>query len=323
LNDPVDHIPVLVDEVVGLLVRSEGGIYLDGTLGLGGHAAAVLHAAGSGARLLGVDLDERSVEISVRRLAAFGNQVLIERADYSDLPERARRHGWIPADGILLDLGMSSYLLETSGRGFSFKKDEPLDMRFDVTGKLTAEDLLNTQSESQLTQIFRRYGEEPFATRIAKAVVNHRRSSPLASTRDLRDLIESRVPRKVNKVLARTFQAIRIAVNDELEKLQRTLPRLVDLLRPGGRLAVISFHSLEDRITKHTFRRLGGECVCPPRLPVCGCNPETRLRLVSRAVRPGPVEIRDNPRSRSAVLRVVERVPEEDERVEGRSIGGR
>ncbi len=323
MNDPADHIPVLVDDVVGMLVRAEGGIYLDGTVGLGGHAGAILRAAGPRARLLGVDLDTECVRLSSRRLAEFGDRVLLVRGDYADLPELAREQGWIPADGIVLDLGISSYLLESSGRGFSFRKDEPLDMRFDLTRPRRAEDILNFGTDDELVRIFRSYGEEPLARRIARGIVARRSRTHFRSTRDLRTFVEESVPGAVvNKTLARVFQAIRVAVNDELDKLRDALPRLVDLLRPGGRLAVVSFHSLEDRIAKRTFRRLSGECVCPPRLPVCACEPEAKLRLVTRSVRPGSEEVRSNPRCRSAVLRVVERLPGVDPDGGSLSTGG-
>ncbi len=314
MNNPLDHVPVLVDEVVGMLVRREGGTFLDGTVGMGGHAAAILGAAGARSRLLGVDLDEECIARARRKLVPFGDRVVLRRGDYADLAEYAGECGWVPADGIVLDLGISSYLLETSGRGFSFQKDEPLDMRFDTTRGRTAEDLLNGESEHNLARIFRSYGEEPLASRIARAIAERRSEARIRSTRDLCNLVEESAPGVLaNRILARIFQAVRIAVNDELEKLRTALPTLVDVLKPGGRLAVISFHSLEDRIAKHTFRRLSGECVCPPRLPVCACGRETRLRLVTRAVRPGVEEIQANPRSRSAVLRVVERVQEGSE----------
>ncbi|MCK4545947.1 MAG: 16S rRNA (cytosine(1402)-N(4))-methyltransferase RsmH [Candidatus Eisenbacteria sp.] len=311
MNGPVDHIPVLRDTVVEMLVREEDGIYLDGTIGLGGHAAAILDCAGPGSRLLGVDLDPSCVATARRRVAAFGERAVVLQGDYTALPALARERHLVPVDGIVLDLGISSWLIESSGRGFSFQKDEPLDMRFDPTQGQRAEDILNLESERHLTRILREYGEEPLAARLARAIVSRRKRSPLRSTMDLRTLVTEIAPRsRVNKTLARVFQSIRIAVNNELGKLRDALPKLVDILRPSGRLAVISFHSLEDRVTKTTFRRLSGECVCPPRLPVCGCHPVRRLRLVTGAVRPDKDEVSANPRARSAVLRVVARMPE-------------
>jgi 16S rRNA (cytosine1402-N4)-methyltransferase len=322
LNDPADHIPVLEDTVVEMLVRREGGTYLDGTVGMGGHAAAILDRAGPESRLLGVDLDPRTVSMARDRLQRFGERAVVIPGDYAALPALAEEWGWVPVDGIVLDLGISSWLLEHSGRGFSFRKDEPLDMRFNPKQTRRAEELLESEPEDQLARILREYGEEPMATRLARALVLERERSPLRSTADLRSVVMDTLPRgRAPRTLARVFQAIRIAVNDELNKLRSALPAMIDVLRPGGRLAVISFHSLEDRIAKRTFRRLSGECVCPPRLPVCGCHPVQKLRLVTRAVRPGEDEVERNPRARSAVLRVVERIPGEGRGNQSRTAG--
>lgn len=324
MNNPADHVPVLVQEVVQLLVRAEGGTYLDGTVGLGGHAEAILGAAGPGGRLLGVDLDPQSVARAEGRLARFRAQAHLCTGDFVDLGRLAQARGWVPADGVLLDLGLSTWLIEGSGRGFSFQREEPLDMRFDITQKRRACDILNQESSESLTRILGDYGEEPLASRLARAIATWRARSPLESTAHLRAVVIENVRGgRVEKTLARVFQAIRIAVNDELGKLRQALPGLVEILRPGGRLAVIAYHSLEDRVAKRTFRRLSGECVCPPGLPVCACGCEQKLRLVTRAVRPTASEVGRNPRARSAILRVVERVREADPVPGNESAGGR
>jgi 16S rRNA (cytosine1402-N4)-methyltransferase len=309
LEGPVDHIPVLEDEVVGMLATPGARHLLDGTVGLGGHAAALLGRAAPDAHLVGVDLDRASLARARERLAPFGERVHLFQASYLDLPERAAEAGCLPADAVLLDLGLSSALLEGSGRGFTFQKDEPLDMRFDVNGRRPADELVNHASEEDLARILRSFGEEPGARRIARAVVSRRETSPLRSTGDLVAAVRDAMGgRSLPRTLARVFQAVRIAVNDELEVLGRAIPRLVECLRPGGRMGVISYHSLEDRVAKQALRRLEGRCVCPPGLPVCACSPERRLRAVGRAVRPAAAEVQRNPRCRSAVLRVVERV---------------
>jgi len=314
LNGPADHIPVLVDEVVGAVVLREGGIFLDGTVGLGGTSAAILDAAGPDAKLLGVDLDPTCVALAGRRLARFGDRALVLCGDFAHLGFLAGSHGRLPADGIVLDLGLSSWLLEASGRGFSFQRDEPLDMRFDPDGERRAEDVLNLESLQSLTKMLREFGQEPLAARIARAIVARRERSPLVTTGDLRELVVEMMPRgRVEKTLARVFQTFRIFVNRELDKLRSALPEMVEMLRPGGRLAVIGYHSLEHRVVKDVFRRLSGQCICPPDLPVCGCHPIRKLRVVEGAVRPGEVEVARNPRARSAVLRVVERVPDGEE----------
>lgn len=235
MNGPADHVPVLVEEVVRALVRGAGGVFLDGTLGLARHASAILEAAGPGGRLLGVDADPGSVELASERLAPYGERAVALRGDFTELAALAQARGWTPADGVFIDLGLSSWLIESSGRGFSFQKDEPLDMRFDVTRGRTAEDVLNREPRESLLRILRDYGEEPLAARLAERIVDRRERARLTSTADLRSVVLEAVPRgKIEKTLARVFQAIRIAVNEELDKLRLALPRLVRVLRPGG-----------------------------------------------------------------------------------------
>ncbi len=307
------HIPVLLDAVLdGLQVRARpAGYFVDGTLGAGGHAAAVLDAA-PGAHLLGLDRDPAALALARERLARFGDRVTLRHASYTQMG--ALVPAWLAwrapgVDGILLDLGVSSMQIDTPERGFAFMLDGPLDMRFDPAGGgLTAADIVNTWDADAIADVLYRYGEERNSRRIARAIVAAR---PIESTRQLADVIAAaqRGPRQNIHPATRAFQALRIAVNDELAALERALPDAIGLLRPGGRLAVISFHSLEDRIVKQAFKREASDCICPPRQPVCTCDHVARVRVVTRKpVMAGQAEQDANPRSRSARLRIVERV---------------
>ncbi|NLE50892.1 MAG: 16S rRNA (cytosine(1402)-N(4))-methyltransferase RsmH [Chloroflexi bacterium] len=312
------HIPVLLGPVLDLL-RVEAlraGRFVDGTVGAGGHAAAILEAAPD-VRLLGLDRDPAALALAQARLAPFSARATLVHASYEDMP--AQIAAWLgdgaPVDGILLDLGVSSMQLDQPERGFAFMQDGPLDMRFDPTSDApTAADLVNLLDAGELADILYRYGEERQSRRIAQAIVEAR---PLHTTRALADVVASarRGPREKIHPATRTFQALRIAVNDELGAVERTLPHAIDLLRPGGRLAVISFHSLEDRIVKQTFKREATDCICPPRQPVCTCGHTASVKLVTRKpVEADDAEIARNPRSRSAKLRVVERLADSSER---------
>jgi len=313
LPPDLPHLPVLLEPVLALLrvVDTGAGRFVDGTVGAGGHAAALLEAAPE-ARLLGLDRDPAALALARERLAPFGARAVLAHASYEDMP--AQVAAWLGADaqvdGILLDLGVSSMQLDQAERGFAFMQDGPLDMRFDPTsGEPGAADLVNLLDADELADILYRYGEERHSRRIAQAIVAAR---PLDTTRALADIVASaqRGPREKIHPATRTFQALRIAVNDELGALERALPRALDLLRPGGRLAVISFHSLEDRIVKQTFRREATDCLCPPRQPICTCGHRARVALITRKpVIASAAEIARNPRSRSAKLRVVERLP--------------
>ncbi len=318
MNAPADpHIPVLLDAVLTALRVTEcpAGYFVDGTVGAGGHAAAILSAAPQ-ARLLGLDRDPAALALAEVRLAPFGERVTLRHASYEHMA--ALVPAWLPdgvpgVDGILLDLGMSSMQVNDAARGFAFLLDGPLDMRFDPTsGDLTAAEIVNTWDAEALADVLYRYGEERYARHIARAIIAAR---PLNSTRQLADVVARayRGPREKIHPATRTFQALRIAVNDELGAIERTLPVAIGLLRPGGRLAVISFHSLEDRIVKQTFKTEATDCLCPPRQPVCTCGHVARVRLVTRKpIRPDDAEIAANPRSRSARLRVVERLASAD-----------
>lgn len=296
------HRPVMVEEVLDLLAVRPGGRYLDGTVGEGGHALALLRASAPDGRLLGLDLDPVALERARRRLAPFEGRVRLVRASYARMGEVARAEGFAPVDGVLLDLGLSSLQLEGEERGFSFHQDAPLDMRFDPDQPLTAADLVNRLPERELARLLREYGEEPRARAIARAVVRHR---PVRTARQLARIVEGAVGRRGRLHPAtRTFQALRIAVNRELEVLEEGLREAVDLLAPGGRLAVLSYHSLEDRIVKRFLREMARGCTCPPDLPRCRCGRGPVLRpLTRKPVRPRPEEVRENPRARSARLR--------------------
>ena len=302
------HIPVLFQAVLdGLQVRPDGR-YIDATVGGGGHAAGILASSSPDGRLLGLDRDPAAVEIARTRLSPFGKHATLIHGSFVRLGELARSHSFFPADGILFDLGLSSLQLADPTRGFAFRADGPLDMRFDqTTGGPTVADLVNELSAEELATLLYRYGEERQARRVAEAIVTAR---PLRTTKELASVVEMVVGRRGRiHPATRTFQALRIAVNDELAALEAALPQAVEVLVPGGRLAVISFHSLEDRLVKRFMRRESRDCICPPEAPVCTCDHRATLRLVTRKpVRPAEGEVAANPRSRSARLRVAERV---------------
>ncbi len=301
----MSHIPVLLDAVLRYLLPAPR--LIDGTLGAGGHSRALLeHGAGE---LLGLDLDPSAIEIAQAALAPFGTRVHIAHASYAAMRAEAARLGWDHVDAILLDLGISSMQIDRPERGFAFLREGPLDMRFNPQdNRLTAADLVNQSAPAELASIFFRYGEEPQSRRFARAIVEAR---PLHTTRELAEVIERVSPRRKGATIhpaTRVFQALRIAVNDELGVVEQVLPEAIDLLAPGGRLAVISFHSLEDRIVKQAFKRASTGCLCPPKTPVCVCGHRAEVRLLtSKPIVADEEEISRNPRSRSAKLRIVEK----------------
>jgi 16S rRNA (cytosine1402-N4)-methyltransferase len=306
------HEPVLLEEVLDALACRPGGFWADGTVGAGGHAEAILRATAPDGRLLACDRDQAAIETTRHRLRPFGDRAVVRHADYRDLPRLLDEIGAPPVSGILLDLGVSSLQLDDPARGFSFRMDGPLDMRMDRGQTTTAADLVNTLPARDLAAILKGLGEEKGASRIAHAIVRARESTPIRTTLQLAGLIAG-VSTAASRIhpATRTFQALRIATNRELEGLDRLLKEAIARLAPGGRLAVVSFHSLEDRIVKRTFRSLTRHCVCPRDLPVCVCGRPGLVRsITTRAVRPGADEIRRNPRSRSARLRAVERLAE-------------
>ncbi len=310
-----EHLPVLAEEVVTMLAAAPGSLQIDATVGGGGHTERILAATDPDGRLLGLDADGAAIARVQSRLGPrYGSRLVLRQANFRELGTVAPDAGFGVVDGCLFDLGLSSFQLADVDRGFSFRADGPLDMRFDTSRGVPAAELLETLDAAELTALFRRYGEEPFAGRIARAIVQDRRGSPVRTAQELAGLIErvapSRAPgrRRVHPA-TRVFQALRIAVNEELEALQSGLVAALDLLRPGGRLVVLSYHSLEDRIVKRFFQAERRGCTCPPELPVCVCGRLPRLRLVTpKGIVPAAEEIAANPRARSARLRAAERL---------------
>ncbi len=303
------HQPVLLQEVLQWLSPKPGAVIVDGTLGGGGHSEAILEA---GASVYGIDRDADAIAAASRRLSRF-TRFFAAQGNFHDMRTLLAALGVAQVDGILLDLGVSSHQLDTAARGFSYHMDAPLDMRMDQSQTVTAETLVNTWPEPEIARILREYGDEAWAVRIAAILAEHRAKAPLKTTGDLVRAVDAAIPRKVRDKdkghsAQKTFQALRIAVNDELAPLEKALQDAVALLSPGGRLCVITFHSLEDRIVKRAFRRMENPCTCPPALPVCVCGKQPTVRLVSRgAIKPSGDEIGENPRARSAKLRVAEK----------------
>ncbi len=283
---------------------------MDGTVGAGGHAWGILQASNPDGQLLGLDVDPQALAMAGEKLAEFGERAHLARASYTTLRKQLAAIKWQSVDGVLLDLGLSSMQLDSPERGFSFQTEAPLDMRFDPNGKTTAADLVNQLDEVELADLVYRYGEEHRSRQVARAIVHAR---PFATTTQLANVIAKVTGGGKSGIhpATRTFQALRIAVNGELDALEEVLPQIVEVLKPGGRLAVISFHSLEDRIVKQFMRKESRDCICPPRQPVCTCGHKATLReLTKKPIRPQEDEIRSNARSRSARLRVAERIEE-------------
>jgi len=309
------HLPVLVDEVIEMLAPTSGSLHIDATLGAGGHTERILEAASPEGRVLGVDADPAAIDrVEVRLRARFGERLVLRQGNFRDLATIAPEAGFGAVDGALFDLGLSSYQLADRDRGFGFRAGGPLDMRFDTTRGVPASELLASLDAAELTALFRRYGEEPKAGRIARAIVEARKTAPIVTAEELATLVERvappdpRKPRRIHPA-TRVFQALRIAVNEELDALQAGLTAALDLLRPGGRLVVLSYHSLEDRIVKRFIQAERRGCICPPQLPVCVCGRNPRLRLVTNpSLTPSAAEIAANPRARSARLRAAERL---------------
>jgi 16S rRNA (cytosine1402-N4)-methyltransferase len=303
------HQPVLYKEILHALQPRPGRVYVDGTLGAGGHAWGILEASSPDGRLLGLDLDPVALKLAGERLSVFKERAILVKASYVSLLQQIEAQGWESVDGILLDLGVSSMQLDDPERGFSFHSGAALDMRFDPGGAQTAADLVNSLPENELANLIFRYGEERLARKIASAIVKAR---PISTPQQLSQVV-SRVsgPSKRRRIhpATLTFQALRIAVNHELDALEHFLPQAVIALSTGGRLAVIAYHSLEDRIVKQYFRQESKDCICPPRQPVCTCGHRASIKEISRRpVSPEDSEVRENPRARSARLRVVEKL---------------
>ena len=305
---PPAHQPVLYQEVLEAIHPLPGGLYLDGTVGLGGHARGILEASAPNGQLLGLDVDPQALELAGQRLAEYAARVHLRRGSYGQLARHMDAVGWTYIDGVLLDLGASSLQFDRPDRGFSFQKEGPLDMRFDPSSPLTADELVNSWPEADLADILFRYGEEPKSRRIARAIVKAR---PMHSTVQLAEVIARAAGGRHGGIhpATRSFQALRIAVNRELETLEAALPQAVAALKPGGRLAIISFHSLEDRTVKLFFRQESRDCICPPEQLVCTCGHKATIKEITRRpVRPMWEEVAANPRARSARMRIAEKV---------------
>ena len=308
-----NHYSVLLEETVDGLNIKPDGIYVDGTLGGGGHAYEVCSRLNEKGRFIGIDQDEAAIEAASARLRDFGERVTIVRSNYCDMKSRLHELGIDKVDGIVLDLGVSSYQLDTAERGFSYRVDAPLDMRMDRRQNMTARDIVNDYSEMDLFRIIRDYGEDKFAKNIAKHIVMEREKGPIETTGQLIEIIKRAIPMKFQKTAGhpakRTFQAIRIELNRELEVLRENLDDMIDLLNEGGRICIITFHSLEDRIVKTIFRKAENPCVCPSHFPVCVCGNAPKGKVVTKKpILPSEGELEENSRSKSAKLRVFEHV---------------
>lgn len=306
------HKSVLLHETVDSLNIKPDGIYVDGTLGGGGHAFEVCKRLGENGRFIGIDQDAEAIEAAGLRLAEFGDKVTIVRSNYVDTPDVLKSLNIDKVDGIMLDLGVSSYQLDTPERGFSYKNDAPLDMRMDDRSNTTAKDIINNYTEMELYRIIRDYGEDKFAKNIAKHIVSVRKERPIETTGQLTDIIKAAIPMKVRKngghPAKKTFQAIRIELNRELDVLNNSIDNMIDLLNDNGRLSIITFHSLEDRIVKNRFKNNENPCTCPPDFPVCVCGNKSKGKVITRKpIIPGERELEDNSRAKSSKLRVFEK----------------
>ncbi len=307
-----NHVPVLLDEVIDGLNLQPSGIYVDGTLGGAGHSSQIAARLSAGGRLIGIDQDRDAIAAASGRLAAYGDMVTIVHDNYEHIPQILQQLGISSVNGILLDIGVSSYQLDNPERGFSYNSDEPLDMRMDQESPVTAADIVNERSQEELTRILRDYGEERYAAGIARRIVQERENRPFATTGDLVRVIRASVPMKMQEKYGnpckRSFQAIRIACNRELDVLQDSIDQLIDLLAPGGRLCIITFHSLEDRIVKNAFRRNENPCTCPPEFPVCVCGRKSKGKVITRKpIVPSEDELERNKRAASSKLRIFEK----------------
>ncbi len=306
-----NHKSVLLNEVIESLNIKADGYYVDGTLGGGGHALEVVKRLGSG-KLIGIDRDSDAIKAATQRLNDYSNSVIIIRDNYVNIENILKRENIDKVDGIYIDLGVSSYQLDTAERGFTYRYDAPLDMRMDDRNELKASDIVNDYSESELFHIIRDYGEDRFAKNIAKHIVEYRNKKRIETTFELVDIIKASIPMKIQVTgghpAKRTFQAIRIELNKELEVLTASINVMIDLLKPGGRLSIITFHSLEDRIVKQAFKKAESPCVCPKKFPVCVCGNKSKGRVITRkAILPSEEELEENSRSKSAKLRVFEK----------------
>ncbi len=307
-----EHRSVLLDETIEGLKINPTGLYVDGTLGGGGHSLEIVKRLKEGGRLIGIDQDGVAIEAAGAKLSPFGDKVSIVRGNYRNTKEILEVMGITDIDGMVLDLGVSSYQLDTKERGFSYRFDTSLDMRMDTRQSLTARDIVNGYDEGELYRIIRDYGEDKFAKNIAKHIVLARQAKPIETTQELNEIIKAAIPAKFRAQgghpSKRTFQAVRIECNRELEVLKESLEELIDLLKPQGRLCIITFHSLEDRIVKTAFRQAANPCICPPGFPVCVCGKVSKGKVITgKPILPAENEMEENPRSKSAKLRIFEK----------------
>ncbi len=308
-----NHIPVLLREVLDFLNPKEDGVYIDATLGLGGHTMGILEACSGRCKVIGMDMDCDAIEIASNRLKHFRKNITYVNKNFIYIDSVVSELGTDKIDGIIADIGISSYQLESSGRGFSFLRNEPLDMRMDPGAQFTAFDLVNELSYEELANLIYKLGEEKFSRKIAKTIIRHRKEKPIRTSAELAAIVSNAIPKKFHPKrihpATKTFQALRIAVNNELENLEVFINKAVKILKPGGRLVIISFHSLEDRIVKRTFKKLGAGCTCPPDLPECICGNKSILKILTKQpITPTKHELEQNPRARSSKMRVGEKI---------------
>lgn len=307
------HIPVMTEEVLDNLITREDGLYVDATLGLGGHTKAILDYTNYQSRIIGLDVDEEAIAIASNNLPKYKSNVVFRNSNFSEIDRVLLDLEIEEVDGIVADLGMSSFQLDSSQRGFSFIRDERLDMRMDARLRFTAFDLVNEMSVDEISKVLKVYGEERWSRRIAKRIVQTREDKPISTSAELANLVYEAIPRKFHPArihpATKTFQAFRIAVNHELDNIEEFIGKAIPLLKTGGRLVIISFHSLEDRIVKNLFQNLHSPCICPPDLPMCGCGKKSEINIITRSpLIPSEEEVMNNPRSRSAKMRVGEKL---------------
>lgn len=307
------HIPVMTEEVLDNLITREDGLYVDATLGLGGHTKSILDHTNYQSRIIGLDVDEEAIAIASNNLPKYKSNVVFRNSNFSEIDRVLLDLEIEEVDGIVADLGMSSFQLDSSQRGFSFIRDERLDMRMDARLRFTAFDLVNEMSVDEISKVLKVYGEERWSRRIAKRIVQTREDKPISTSAELANLVYEAIPRKFHPArihpATKTFQAFRIAVNHELDNIEEFIGKAIPLLKTGGRLVIISFHSLEDRIVKNLFQNLHSPCICPPDLPMCGCGKKSEINIITRSpLIPSEEEVMNNPRSRSAKMRVGEKL---------------
>ena len=307
------HIPVMTEEVINYLVTRQDGLYVDATLGLGGHTKSILDFTNRQSRVIGLDVDEEAINIASNNLYKYKSNVVFRNSNFSEIDRVLMELEIGEVDGIVADLGMSSFQLDSSQRGFSFIRDEKLDMRMDPRLRFTAYDLVNEMSVDEISKVLKVYGEERWSRRIAKRIVYTRKEKPISTSAELANLVYEAIPKKFHPAkihpATKTFQAFRIAVNHELDNIEEFIGKAIPSLKSGGRLVIISFHSLEDRIVKNLFQHLSSPCICPPDLPQCGCSKKSELNILTRTpLVPGEAEIINNPRARSAKMRAGEKL---------------